>query len=222
LGRRGPFIIPPPARSEQMDESDYFWRLVNTPLYWQDTARDFICGANLLKNDYYAHPRLGFARRGRLPPYAVNRQRHTSPRTIIVLYALAIENLLKAIIVARGQDPIGRKGQLEGWFTHHDLNKLAKRAGIRHLNEDLLAQLSEFIKSGKYPVGLSDSDGHRAHNYFPDSVVVGIEGVLPVLEERLDSVPAKRDKLPKIDLLKLCAGRGKRPRAAAKRAGGHA
>jgi hypothetical protein len=201
-----------------MDETDYFWRLVNTPSYWQDAARDFICGANLLKKDYYARPRLGFGRRGPLAAYAANRQRHTSPRTIIVLYALAIENLLKAIIVALGQDPIGKKGSLEGWFTHHDLNKLAKRARVAGLDADLLEQLSDFIRSGKYPVGLADGEGHRAHNYFPDSVLVGIEHVLPVLEERLHTVPAKRHKLAKIDLLKLCAGHGKRRRLATKRA----
>jgi hypothetical protein len=49
-----------------MDERDYFWRLVNTPGYWQDAARDLVCAANLLKKDYRASPRLGFARRGAL------------------------------------------------------------------------------------------------------------------------------------------------------------
>jgi hypothetical protein len=27
-----------------VNESDYFWRLVNTPLHWQGAARDLICG----------------------------------------------------------------------------------------------------------------------------------------------------------------------------------
>jgi len=37
-----------------MDEKDYFWRLTNTPAYWQDAARDLICAANLLKRAYRA------------------------------------------------------------------------------------------------------------------------------------------------------------------------
>jgi hypothetical protein len=189
-----------------MDESDYFWRLVNTPLYWQDAARDFICGANLLKRDYYSKPRLGFARRRSLSAYAATRQRHTSARTIIVLYALATENLLKAIIVALGKDPIDSHGELHRWFASHDLEKLATHAGLQGLDLKLLRQLADFIKAGKYPVGLRDRQGHSAHSYFPDSVIVGIEKLLPVLEERLHQVPAKREKLPKTDLLKLCAG----------------
>lgn len=192
---------------DAMNEKDYFWRLVNTRAYWQDAARDFVCGANLLKKDYYARPRLGFARRGRLAPYAAQRQRHTSSRTLIVLYAFAIENLLKAIIVALDKDPIGPDGQLERWFTTHNLNSLAVKAAITGLDEDLLQQLSDFIVSGKYPAGRRDGQGFHAHNYFPDSVLVGIEHVLPALEDRLAEIRAKRDKLPKTDLLRLCAGR---------------
>src|SRR6266705_1332686 len=142
-----------------MDEGDYFWRLVNTPGYWQDAARDLVCAANLLKKDYRASPRLGFARRGSLSPYAALRQRYTSPRAIFVLYALAIENMLKGIIVAMGQDPIAGNGRIQRWFANHKLDKLARRARITALNEDLLHQLTEFITAGKYPVGLEDGDG---------------------------------------------------------------
>jgi hypothetical protein len=186
-----------------MNESDYFWRLVNTPGYWQDAARDLICAANLLKKDYRAAPRLGFARRGRLSPYAALRQRHTSPRAIIVLYALAIENMLKGIIVATGQDPIGVNGRIQTWFANHKLVELARRAGVVGLKKDLLHQLTEFITAGKYPVGLEDGDGARAHGYFPDTVLAGVEGALPVLEERLAAVPCTRRS----------AGQGRPPRA---------
>jgi len=195
-----------------MDEQDYFWRLVNTPLYWQDAARDFICAANLLKKDYYARPRLGFPRRGTLSAYAADRQRYTSSRTIIVLYALAIENLLKATVVGLGKDPIDSRGELHKWFVSHDLNKLAGYAGLKGLDSQLLDQLTDFIRSGKYPVGMSDRDGLPAHSYFPDSVIVSIEHLLPLLEDHLQHIPAKRDTLPRADLLKLCAGRGRRSR----------
>jgi hypothetical protein len=193
--------------SSRMDDRDQFWRLMNTPAHWQAAARDLICGANLLKKDYYAKPHLGFGRSGRLAPYAALRQRHTSSRTLILLYAFAIENLLKAIIVGLGKDPIKENGRLKEEFATHDLRKLAVDAETNGLDEELLAQLSDFIFSGKYPAGRGDGEGFHAHSYFPDSVLVGIEKVLPVLEERLAEMPAKREKLPKTDLLSLCAGR---------------
>jgi hypothetical protein len=31
-------------KSAKMDEHDYFWRLTNTPGYWQDAARDLVYG----------------------------------------------------------------------------------------------------------------------------------------------------------------------------------
>lgn len=197
-----------------MDERDYFWRLVNTPGYWQDAARDLVCAANLLKKDYRASPRLGFARRGRLAAPAALRQRHTSPRAIIVLYALAIENMLKAIIVATGQDPIGTDGRIQRWFANHKLDTLAQRARVTGLKKALLHQLTEFITAGKYPVGLEDGDGARAHGYFPDNVLAGIEEILPILEEQLVTVPCDRERRAKVDLLGLCAGRKKRSRRA--------
>jgi hypothetical protein len=127
-----------------------------------------------------------------------------------VLYALAIENMLKAIIVAMGQDPIGSDGRIQRWFANHKLDTLAQRAGIAGLNKDLLHQLTEFITAGKYPVGLEDGDGARAHGYFPDSVLAGIEKTLPILEEQLATVPCARERRNEVDLLGLCAGRKKR------------
>ena len=187
-----------------MDESDYFWRLVNTPLYWQDAARDLICGANLLKKNYYSKPRLGFGRDGPLSAEQIQEERHTTARAIIVLYAIAAENLLKATIVALGKDPIGDNGRIQGWFATHDLVSLAEHAGLGSPSQDLLAQLTEFIKAGKYPVGLFDDAAQSAQNYFPDSVLAGIDALLPKLEARLAEVPTKRDRLAAVDLLHLC------------------
>ncbi len=192
-----------------MEQRDYFWRRVSTPGYWQDAARDLVCAANLLKKDYRASPRLGFARRGSLSSYAALRQRYTSPRAIILLYALAIENMLKGIIVANGQDPIGANGRIQHWFANHQLVKLAQRAGVAGLNEDLLHQLTEFITAGKYPVGLEDGAGTRSHGYFPATVLAGVETALPVLEERLATVPCARERRRRVDLLALCGGRKK-------------
>lgn len=187
-----------------MDESDYFWRLVNTPLYWQDAARDLICGANLLKKNYYSKSGLGFGPDGPLSPEQVQEERHTTARAIIVLYAIAVENLLKATIVALGKDPIGPDGTIQRWFATHDLVKLAEYAQLQSTPATLLMQLTAFIKAGKYPVGLRDGEAESAHNYFPNSVLTGIAELLPKLEAHLDALPAKRDKLSRADLLGLC------------------
>jgi len=191
-----------------MDESDYFWRLVNTPSYWQDAARDLICGANLLKANYYAKPRLGFDVDGPLSEKEIQETRHTTPRPIIVLYAIAAENLLKATIVALGKDPIGPDGRIMNWFATHDLLALARHADLAAPPEDLLRQLTDFIKAGKYPVGLVDGEARSAHSYFPDSVLTEVDQLLPRLEARLAEVPSQRDKLPEADLLSLCSPGG--------------
>jgi len=78
----------------------------------------------------------------------------------MMLYGLAAENLIKAIIVARkpASDilfPL-TKGSFPRWFKKHDLTALAKRAGlwVSHSQEHLLSRLKVFVECGKYPVGL--------------------------------------------------------------------
>ena len=111
---------------------------------------------------------------------------------MLVLYSLAIENLLKGIIVANGDDPIERggkrAGQLQERFTTHDLKKLATRARVTGSDTGLLETLSDFVRSGKYPAGGSDGEGESAHFYSPDWVLDG-SPPLPMLEEHLATVP---------------------------------
>ncbi len=194
------------SSAETMDDRDYCWRLVNTPLNWQAASRDLICAANLLKKGYYSRVRFGAGKR-QLSEQERLRHRHTAPRGMILLYAVAAENLLKATIVARGDDPVTHGGRLARWFTRHDLGRLAARARVRGLDEALLKQLSAFTTAGKYPVGLLDTDGEGAHSYFPDNVVDGIERLLPQLEGALGVIECRRSKLAPTDLLRMCAGR---------------
>src|SRR5438445_12402931 len=56
------------------------------------------------------------------------------------------------------------------------------------------SQLSDFIRAGKYPVGLQDGEAFSADNYFPDAVLGGIEDPLPVLEARRPRVRPQRDQ----------------------------
>jgi hypothetical protein len=196
------------TRGRNADERDYFWRLV-TPGYWQDAARDLICRPTSSRRTIGRRRASGLRVWVDFLPYAAMRQRHTSPRAIIVRYALAIENMLKGIIVAMGQDPVGADGRIQRWLANHKLDELARRATVTGLNKDLLHQLTEFITAGKYPVGLEDGNDARAHGYFPDNVLAGVETVLPVLEERLAAVSCVRDKRTKVDLLSLCASRKK-------------
>ena len=78
----------------------------------------------------------------------------------MMLYGLAAENLIKAIIVAKNPS-LASKGALPRWFTNHNLVALAKRAGlpVPRSQEHLLKRLREFVECGKYPVGLCEGQG---------------------------------------------------------------
>ena len=81
-------------------------------------------------------------------------------RIVMMLFGLAAENLIKAIVVAKGS-VITSEGAFPKWFKRHDLLALAERANlpVSHYQKHLLKRLQEFVKCGKYPVGLHDGQG---------------------------------------------------------------
>ena len=78
----------------------------------------------------------------------------------MMLYGLAAENLIKAIIAAK-QPSLASEGRLPRWFTNHNLAALARRAGlpVPCSQEHLLKRLQGFVECGKYPVGLREGEG---------------------------------------------------------------
>lgn len=118
------------------------------PRYWQETAREFAIAANYL-GDWYDADSDRY-------PSDLEIESHGSPLPMMVLYAIAAENLLKAIKVSRGHDPVAA-GKLDQAFATHDLVRHASDLGISITSdqEALLRHLRDLAESGKYPVAKS-------------------------------------------------------------------
>ncbi len=122
------------------------------PLLWQTTARTHIHSANVLFRDYDKRYREENQKLllDPLKYYVI-----CSVNTVLLLYGLAIENLVKAVIIARNEPPFVN-GHLNRKLDTHDLKNLCDQANLNYTrtNEDnqLLDALSEVIESGKYPI----------------------------------------------------------------------
>src|SRR5262245_40150031 len=99
-GRASAPILTSPMKNRELgqgrteEEIAKFRKTVCDPQNWRNTAFSLVCAANVLRRDYHG-PFLGVARQGRLRGSALSRQRHTHPGPMLVLYAFAVENLLK-------------------------------------------------------------------------------------------------------------------------------
>ena len=132
---------------------------------WQDHARECVGAANHLV-DWFT------------PVFETNRRAgfeypsRTSFGPIMLLFAVATENLLKALLVARGRNPV-TVGHLAKGFRTHDQVGLATDAGlvITASETALLQRLRDFVESGKYPIGISPGKGHGAQWFaYPDDL----------------------------------------------------
>ena len=90
-----------------------------------------------------------------------------------LLYAYAIENVLKGLIIANTPSLVHEE-QLDHALKSHDLTELSKRAGFTvHVQEALvlrrLSQLS--IWAGRYPVAVSKRDYVSADKQNPDELL---------------------------------------------------
>jgi hypothetical protein len=109
----------------------------------------------------------------------------------MMLYGLAVENLMKAVIVAR--KPISdicfplSEGLFPRWFKSHDLLALAKRAdlGVSRSQEHLLRRLRVFVECGKYPVGLREGQDYSTHVFSDPLDWNDVFQLLEYLEEEL-------------------------------------
>lgn len=167
---------------------------------WQYKARQLLFAGNLLLSAFEGTLGVSLGARRSFVPDAGDVW-----RTMMMLYGPAAENLVKAIIIARGADP-APAGRLEAWFKSHDLTKLASRARLSFAPDaELLVKLSDFIEVGKYPVGKDATSGLRSKMLsHPDDIDL-VFTLLERLENELRSVlPTKT--LPKENLRHL--GRG--------------
>jgi hypothetical protein len=135
-----------------------FQYLAGNPTAWQAVAHDLVCSANLL---------LDILRESDGQNTNAEARGGNVWRTVMMLYGLAAENLIKAIIVAK-HSGIASKGTFPDWFKKHNLAALATRASlfVSHSQKHLLKRLQEFVECGKYPVGLREAEGRSTWVHF--------------------------------------------------------
>ena len=177
-----------------------FERAAREPLAWQLVARELVYAANLLYKRYTeARPEELLKVKWPPPPIDLNRF-HASGRPVLLLYGLAIENLIKAVLISEGHSPVQNR-RLNTSFKTHDLTGLfrAGRLSLRSDVEKLLKRLQAAIESGKYPIPtqpapvFDDAISRREFDLI-HRVLEGLESALHALSE------SRVKRLPKTDL----------------------
>jgi hypothetical protein len=82
-------------------------------------------------------------------------RRSHSPIVPQILYGLALENLLKALLIAQGHPVFDAQGRLGSGYRKHDLLKYTMQAGLSLSATDrtLVARLTRAVTEGKFLVG---------------------------------------------------------------------
>ena len=174
------------------------------PSLWQGEARDLICAANVLMERKEAAYRQRYMAAG--SEEKESSLSHANLSLIMMLYGLALENLVKGLLVVQGVDATST-GKLNKKLRKHNLPHLFDWARVAMTPEDcrLLEQLSSTIGSGKYPVGLEPPGDPRSVKsgfvYPRDLEHTG--RLLQTLDKSLrDARPD--EALPEINLMALC------------------
>jgi len=144
---------PPDPHAE-----DDYRTMAGRPLVWQWVARDLLAGANAL----HAHRRGPSSGRRSQPG---DERIDTSAAPIILLYGMALENLLKGLLIAEGT-PATVDGELNPDLKTHSLDTLWTRANLERDSEtdSLLAALEWAVVTGaRYPVGLKADPESARH-----------------------------------------------------------
>ena len=175
-------------------ELEQFEAAANEPHRWQHTAREFIRAANYLL-DWHDVPLV------EADPGDLECSHYGTNSPMLVLYAVAIENLLKAVLLAQGSRAVSG-GKLSNDFSHHNLTRYADDAGLV-LNADqrpLLDRLHDVIQAGRYPVAKAPSRNPGAWQLHYPGDVERIWSILECLEDALRATG--KPCLPPVDLRK--------------------
>jgi len=187
------------------DEIDYtdmleeYKKTGQIPLIWQYTAREFVCAANILRAKY--EDENFFTQNA--PGESSSNKPYNAIR---LLYGLAMENLLKGLLVAQGIDATST-GELNKQLKSHKLVHLWEMAGLplTGQTESVLKILRWAVETGKYPIG-TKPDPNAPTTFW--IAVVSFDKIAELLEIVEDSLREKQANhaLKKTDLLKLCYG----------------
>lgn len=129
-----------------------------TPIFWQIQARSLLCAANVLRERAVAIDA------GRVPgPAEAEDPPLLRLMPVYVLYGYALENLVKGLLVARGENATW-SGTLDKSIRHHCLTEHFRVADVRTDSAEsvLLEDLREVIESGKYPIGVRPQNRSRS------------------------------------------------------------
>jgi hypothetical protein len=159
---------------------------------WQQAAREFVIAANYLI-DWYDPPH------GQDGPADLGWLHSGSTVPMLALYGTAVENLLKAILVAKGESLVA-DGRLKPQFGHHRLLEYARAAELELTAEvaELLQRLSHVMYAGRYPTTTETNSNARAWTLDYPADVERVWSVLEQLESVLRSTGAPC--LPAVDL----------------------
>lgn len=145
------------TKTLQQHWRDEFEGRGQTPIFWQIQARSLLCAANVLRE------RAGALSAGRgSSPAEAEDPPHLRLMPVYVLYGYALENLIKGLLVARGENATW-SGALDRGLRHHCFTELFRVAHVQIESGEhcLLEDLREAIESGKYPVGVRPQSRSR-------------------------------------------------------------
>lgn len=199
-----PFKVRDPDRPIYPWDDPVSWKALfektaANPRSWQEEARRLACAANVLM----------WAIEDRPQKNNLQTSGYLSIKSVLFLYALAVENLIKGIWVARGGQPL-LNGVLAKKLSTHQLGLLTRQAGINLSNRDagLLDWLQQLIESGKYPISRSLERQLRLPGFGLSSTIPRILALLEQLEaDMADSVSPQRICTP-IDYSRLGTPKG--------------
>ena len=146
---------------------------------WERTAATYIAAGNYL----YKVDRLD-------PGVSTSGTGDNWP--VMLLYATAAENLLKAIRIAQGK-PARVGGKLESYFATHDLAAYAADAGLALGKQQraLLTKLQHVLEAGKYPVAKSPGKSSQAWTWDNPADVEATWKLLQLLDNSLRKTGTK-------------------------------
>jgi hypothetical protein len=134
--------------------SKQFEAKAKNPVTWALLARRLKHAADLVFTAYVSDlNELG----GGCSPLGLSNLEIVGPATL--LYGLAFENILKALII-RKEGIVINQGKFDKWpGSGHGLIDLANRAGVKltKVQRDLLSRLTAYVEwSGRYPIPMAE------------------------------------------------------------------
>ena len=166
---------------------DEFERTGENPVAWQLVARAHLAAANVLLQSL----RLAGGSEG---PAAKGHELDFRLMPIHLLLGYALENLVKGLLVARGETATWngsfeaeRSSSLDKGLRHHCLPELFRVASLKTSAREtrLLEDLRDAIESEKYPVGVRPRFRKRTLGVDPSADVKGAVELFERMERSL-------------------------------------